>query len=135
VVAATEEPQGARRLELRTSLRVDGNTWFAARCGGPRYFEMTRFFDTWGRGMFAHTSPIYVAVGGAWQLFDAATARYMLTLIEGSLDYIRHTAAHAPPGSVTHHHGEADHQAFLERPFHEATAALHRRMHELGIPH
>jgi hypothetical protein len=135
VVAATEEPQGARRLELRTSLRIEGNTWLAARCGGPRYFEMTRFLDVWGRGMFAHTSPIYVAVGGVWQMFDTTTARYMLTLIEGSLGYIRHTAAHAPPGSVTHHHGEADHQAFLERPFHEAAAALHRRMHELGIPH
>jgi hypothetical protein len=35
----------------------------------------------------------------------------------------------------THHHGEADHQAYLERPFHQARAAIHRRMHELGLHH
>ncbi|HWQ13261.1 MAG TPA: CehA/McbA family metallohydrolase [Roseiflexaceae bacterium] len=135
VVAATEEPKGARRLTLRARVAVEGNTWLAARVGGPRYYEMARFFDCWQRGMFAHTSPIYVAVGGPWQLFDLATARYMLTLIDGSLSYIRHTAAHDPPGTATHHHGEADHLAFLERPFHEAAAAIHRRMHELGIAH
>jgi hypothetical protein len=135
VVAATEEQSGARRLTLRTKLAVDSNSWIAARCGGPRYYEMARFLDCWERGMFAHTSPIYVAVGGPWQMFDPATAQYMLTLIDGSLAYIRHTAAHEPPASVTHHHGEEDHLAFLERPFQEAAAAIHRRMHEQGISH
>jgi hypothetical protein len=135
VIASTEERQGARRLALKATVKVESNTWLAARCGGPRYYEMARFRDCWGRGMFAHTSPIYVAVGGQWQMFDLATARYMLTLIDGSLAYIRHTAAHDPHASVTHHHGEADHMAFLERPFHEAAAAIHRRMHDLGIPH
>jgi hypothetical protein len=135
VVAAVEEPQGGRRLALRAKVHVDANTWLAARCGGPRYYEMARFLDCWGRGMFAHTSPIYVAVGGPWDLFDPATAQYMLTLIEGSLAYIHHTAAHDPPGSATHHHGEEDHLAFLERPFQEATAAIHRRMHALGVEH
>jgi hypothetical protein len=135
VVAATTEPGGARRLALRTKIKVDSNTWLAARVGGPRYDDMARFLDVWSRPMFAHTSPIYVAVGGPWQLFDPSTAQYMLTLIEGSLAYIRNTAAHEPSGSVTHHHGEDDHLAFLERPFHEAAAAIHRRMHELGIAH
>jgi len=32
---------------------------------------------------------------------------------------------------VTHHHGEADHQAYLERPFLEAEALLRAR---LGTP-
>jgi hypothetical protein len=135
VVAATEEPTGARRLKLRAKLTISAHSWLTARCGGPRYYDMVRFRDCWSRGMFAHTSPIYVAVGGAWQMFDPGTARYMLTLIDGSLAYIRNTAALDPHGSTTHHHGEADHQAFLERPFHEAAAAIHRRMHELGIPH
>lgn len=135
VVASTEERGGARRLSLRTKLRVDANAWITARVGGPAYYQMQRFHDCWSRGMFAHTSPIYVAVGGPWHMFDPETARYMLTLIDGSLSYMRQTAAHYPPGSVTHHHGEADHQAFLERPFHEAAAAIHRRMHQLGIPH
>jgi hypothetical protein len=68
-------------------------------------------------------------------MFDPAAAQYMLTLIDGSLAYLREMAPRYVPGSVTHHHGEADHQQFLERPFQEAQAALHRRMHEHGIAH
>jgi hypothetical protein len=135
VVAATEEASGARRLVLKARLKVGANTWLAARCGGPRYYDMARFRDCWNRGMFAHSSPIYVAVGGEWQMFDPATAQYMLTLIDGSLAYIRSSAAIDPRGTATHHHGEEDHLAFLERPFHEAAAAIHRRMHQLGIAH
>jgi hypothetical protein len=135
VVASTEETKGARQLSVRTKLRIDANTWLAVRCGGPRYYEMSSFRDCWGRGMFAHSSPIYVAVGGPWSMFDPATAQYMLTLIDGSLAYMRNTAAIDPPDMVTHHHGEQDHLAFLEKPFHEAAAAIHRRMHALGIAH
>jgi hypothetical protein len=68
-------------------------------------------------------------------MFDPATAQYMLTLIDGSLAYIRNTAALDPRGHTTHHHGQDDHLAFLEQPFHQAAEALHRRMHALGIPH
>ncbi len=134
VVAETRGDARSRRLSLTARVKVEANTWFAARCGGEDYRTMPHF-DVWQRGCFAHTSPIYVAVGEPWQLFDPGTARYMLTLIEGSLAYIRQTAQHHPPGSVLHHHGEADHIDFLERPFHEAAEAIHRRMHELGIPH
>jgi hypothetical protein len=134
VVASTEEAKGARRLHLKATLKVDGHTWLAARCAGPGYTAV-QHHDGWRRGLFAHTSPIYVACGGDWQLFDKDAAQYMLTLIEGTLAYMRHTAPHHPPGTVTHHHGEDDHLAYLERPFHEAREAIHRRMHQLGIPH
>ncbi len=92
-------------------------------------------YDVWGRGIFAHTSPIYVAVGEPWWLFDRSAAEYMLTLIEGGLAHMRSQALSYPPGTITHHHGESDHQAFLERPFHEAADAIHRRMHALGLAH
>jgi hypothetical protein len=59
----------------------------------------------------------------------------MLTLIEGDLTYIREVAAQHAPGTTTHHHGEDDHLAYLERPFVEARQAIHRRMHRLGIAH
>jgi hypothetical protein len=134
VVASTGEAKGARRLYLKASLKVNSHTWLAARCGGPNYTAISHH-DVWGRGMFAHTSPVYIAVGGDWWMFDKDAAQYMLTLIEGTLSYIRNTAAHYPPGSVAHHHGESDHLAYLERPFHEAREAIHRRMHQLGIEH
>src|SRR5262249_15443897 len=115
-------------------LKIDGHTWLAARCGRPNY-TATYHHDVWSRGMFAHTSPIYIGVGDQWQLFDRGAAEYMLTLVDGGLAYIRQRALHYQPGSVTHHHGEEDHLAYLERPFNEARAAIHRRMHELGITH
>ena len=120
---------GGGATSLRAAVRIHAREsgWIAARCSGAEGLPSGY--------TAAHTSPIYVAVGGPWHMFDPATARYMLTLVEGGLSYIRSTAAHYPPGTITHHHGEADHQAFLERPLHEAAAAIHRRMHELGIAH
>lgn len=128
VVASTEEPKGARRLELRAQVKVEGHTWLAARAGGPGYFQSTPHHDILGRGLFAHTSPIYVACGGEWSLRSQETAQYMLTMIEGSLAYIRHKAAHYPPDAVTHHHGEDDHRAYLERPFLQAREAVEQRL-------
>jgi hypothetical protein len=130
VVARTEDAKGARRLQLKTSLKVDHHTWLAARCERPDANAL-HHHDEWHRGMFAHTSPIYVAVDGEWSLFDQDAAQYMLTLIDGGLSYIRQTAHHHPPGTVTHHHGEDDHLAYLERPFLEAQEAVKRRMESL----
>ncbi len=83
----------------------------------------------------AHTSPVYITRGEEYRLFAPAAAQYMLTLMHGGIDYIRRRSPQHPPGTATHHHGEHDHMAYLERPFQEGIAALHRRMHELGIEH
>ncbi len=135
VVASTEEKEGARQLRLKAKVKVDKHSWIAARCGGPGYAQAVPHHDGWRRGIIAHTSPVYIAVGGEWWMFDPETANYMLTLIEGGLSYIQHTARHHEPGTVTHHHGEDDHLEFLSRPFQQAREAIHRRMHQLGIPH
>jgi hypothetical protein len=138
VVAATEAAEragGRTRLVLRERLRVDAHSWIAARAAGPGYFDPVKHHDTWKRGILAHTSPVYVAVGGAWELADPGALAYMETLVEGSLAYIRRHSRQHRPGSVTHHHGQADHLAFLERPFHEALEVIHRRMHALGLEH
>ena len=135
VIASTDEPDGARKLTLKATVKVEKHSWFAARCAGPKY-QPKSHHDSWRRGIFAHTSPVYAAVGGKWHMFDAATCKYMLTLIDGSVEYIRkHARHHSHEGDVTHHHGADDHAEFLEGPFKEAAAALHRRMHEMGIPH
>ena len=133
VVEASEDRTGARRLQLKARIKVDGHTWLAARVSGPGYTNPILHHDAWRRGVMAHTSPVYVACGDDWRLFDQETAQYMLTLIDGSLTYIRELSPRAQPGTVTHHHGEEDHEAYLERPFLEARAAIHRRMHELGL--
>ncbi len=135
VVATTEEAGGARRLRLRARLTIGSHTWLAARVGGIAHADAMHHHDVWQRGVMAHTSPIYVAVGGEWWLYDAREATYMLTLLEGSLAYIRTRSRQDASHRVTHAHNEADHQAFLERPVQEAVAAIHARMHRQGIPH
>jgi hypothetical protein len=130
VVASSEERKGTRRLSLKAKVKVQGHTWLAARCGGPGYYNSVPHHDVWNRGIFAHTSPIYVACGGEWQMFNVETAQYMLTLIDGSLTYIREAAALPREGAITHHHGEPDHVAYLQRPFLEAQEAVQRRMNQ-----
>ena len=134
-VIGSTQTNGARRLEINETVNVDGHSWIAARCGGPDHFDAVQHHDVQTRGVFAHTSPVYLACGGEWQMFDEQVARYMLTLMDGSLTYIRENAPQRDPGTVTHHHGEADHLAYLERPFLEGQAAVHRRLHDAGIAH
>ena len=97
----------------------------------PIRFENTHF-DVWRRGIFAHTSPVYVSCGEDWRMFDEETARHMLPVIEGNLTYIREVSMQHEPGTVTHHRGEDDHLAYLERPFMDARQAIRERMDKLG---
>ncbi len=134
VVAEASEPTGARKLNLKAKVKVEGHSWLAARVAGPRY-ESIPHYDGWGRGIFAHTSPVYIACGGEWWMFDQETATYMLTLVDGCVEYIRNASRLHTEETVTHHHGEPDHQEYLERPFLEAREAIHKRMHQLRVPH
>jgi hypothetical protein len=131
-VVAEATGDGVRRLEVTAEVGFDDDGWLAARCGGGDYFDGPAHRDVWQRGVFAHTSPAYVATGGRWSMFDPAHARYMLTLIEGSLAYMRERAVRFPDGYATHHHGEDDHAAVLERPFLEARRRLEERLFDVG---
>jgi hypothetical protein len=133
VVASTEDRSGGRRLELRTELRVETDGWLAARCGGPEYWDSPSYSGQWERGIFAHTSPVYVAcTDGEWSRFDADHARMMRGLVDAGLERVRTRRRAYPEERITHHHGEPDHLAFLERPFLEAREALNRRSAETG---
>jgi hypothetical protein len=134
-VAETAGSTNATQLTLKTRLKIEGDSWLAARCGGADYFNGRRHHDSWQRGMMAHTSPIYITTGDDYQLFNLDTANYMLTLMEGNLSYIRHLSPQHRPEATTYPHGQADHQAYLSRPFLEAKTAIHQRLHALGIAH
>ena len=53
MVASTGGASGRRRLELKEKLKIDRNTWLAARCGGPSYEDSIPHRDVWNRGIFA----------------------------------------------------------------------------------
>jgi hypothetical protein len=131
-VVAESTGDGVRRLEVTAEVRFDGDGWLAARCGGTGYFDGPAHRDVWHRPVFAHTSPIYVSTRGRWAMFDGDHARYMLTLIEGSLSYMRERALHYPQGHATYHHGEENHLAVLERPFLQARRLLEERLAQGG---
>jgi hypothetical protein len=132
VVASNAENDGARRLRLSTDVRVDGDSWLAARCGGPDHFDGLAHRDVWERRVFAHTSPVYVTTGDEWRMFDAEHAAYMQAVIEGTLAYVRERSTQYPAHLVSHHHGEADHIAYLERPFLEALELVRGRRNGRG---
>lgn len=118
VVARVESP-GSRHLTIAENISISENSWIVARCYGPRHH------DVWRRRVFGHTSPVYLSCGSDdWNRYDARVARYLLTQVEGSLSYVDRVPRYHRPGSVTHHHGQDDHRAFLRRPLLEAQTAL-----------
>jgi hypothetical protein len=121
-VVMRAEANGGRQAEINQELRIDGNSWIACRAFGLDYH-----LDEWGRRVGAHTSPVYVASGGDWTMTDPEGIRYIQTLVEGAREYVRHTAVRRSDQFTTHHHGEGDHLAWLERPFTEALRALDER--------
>ena len=64
-VVARAEANGGRQAEISEELRIEGNSWIACRAFGVDYH-----LDEWGRRVFAHTSPVYVACGGDWTMTD-----------------------------------------------------------------
>ena len=135
VVASTGDSKGTRKLRINAPIKIARHSWLAARCGGPQLTDGIVHHEGWKRGIIAHTSPVYIAVGGDWWMHNEATINYMRTLVEGSLSYIRNISRRYKHDTVTYHHHENDHQAYLERPFQQALQALHKRMHQLGIKH
>ena len=125
-VVARAEANGGRQAEINEELRIGENSWIACRAFGVEYH-----LDEWERQVFAHTSPVYLACGGGdWTMTNPEGIRYMRTLVEGAREYVRHTAVRRSDQLTTHHHGEADHLAWLERPFAEALRALDERGRE-----
>jgi hypothetical protein len=130
VVAEAVDDNGTRRLAVDAEVPIEGDGWLAARCGGAGYWNSKSHLGPWERGVFAHTSPVYVATGpGDWSRFDQNQARRMVTMIEGGLQRIRSSRQY-PLDRITHHHGEQDHMAYLERPFLEALELVQARLEQ-----
>ena len=127
VVATTQSVEGKRNLEIKEQVKIDSHSWIAVRCGSPDYFGDPDY-DEMKRGIYAHTSPVYVEVGGDWYMFDRNTLEHMLTVVNGDIEYIESTSSQYSNGNVTHHHGEDDHLDWLKRPFLEARELLVNRL-------
>lgn len=80
VAASTEDPRGARRLEVRERVVVSRTGWIAARCSGYAKHP--------GGYVAAHTSPLYVTCSDT-RAFDGPAAEHMLALVEGGIEYLK----------------------------------------------
>ena len=126
VVAAatpTQTGEGTFALTIDENVHLDGAGWIACRATG-----VDNHLDEWRRPVFAHTSPVYVASGGPWEMADPDSLRYIRTVVTGARDYVRHTAIRRDDHTTTHHHGQPDHLSWLQRPFDDALSALDRRL-------
>jgi hypothetical protein len=128
VVASASDPGGTGTLAISESVRLTGDTWIAARVGGPRYSPALLHRDDWTRAVMAHTSPVYVATADQWRPRDRAAYQEMLAMVDGGLAYLRQLSPQWDDRRVTHHHGQADHLSYLEQPFHEARRAIIARL-------
>ena len=73
---ARQEAGGARRVVLRHKLKAGQSCWVAARCWGP--------YLTDAGPVMAHSSPVYIDVGGRCA-FEPAAGNYLLTQMEGGI--------------------------------------------------
>jgi hypothetical protein len=128
VVAEATDSGGTRRLEIRERVRVPSDSWIALRAGGPGYFNARRTLCSFERGVFAHTSPIYLRSGpAADRTTDDETLEYLLTRVDAARAYVETMAPTRRLGGGGHPHGEVDHLAHLVRPFDEARVRLRGR--------
>jgi len=63
-----------------------------------------------------------------WSQFDTDQAQAMLAMIDGGLQRVSQHAVAYPQDRISHHHGEPDHTAFLQRPFLEALERVRSRL-------
>jgi len=119
VVASSERKAGATQLSVKKKVRIKGSCWIAARCGSRMMVQ-----HCWPIHLGAHTSPVYVIVGGAEQ-FSLSDATYMLTLIDGGLTYL---------DTLSVRYSEERHLQMKEI-FGKAKAEIERRGHAHGHPH
>jgi hypothetical protein len=131
VVDASEDVEGTGRLSVRATVTVTENTWIAARAGGPGYLQAVPHNDRFGRGIMAHTSPVYIACGEEpWTRYDDASLRHMITLVDISRSYANALGLRHPSGFGYYGSRDEQHQA-MQEPLNEAERLLRDRLKRL----
>ncbi len=92
IVAATSAAGGTTELALHETIAVEAGAWIAARSRSRH--EIVSAFQT---SMAAHTSPVYVEVGGRPFEPSVEDARVVEQVIEGARTWVAGLAAVADP--------------------------------------
>jgi len=89
VVAETLSDEGQKDLQISTEIDADSSGWLAVRCSGNDVA-----WSVWPQYLIAHSSPVYLDVGGERQ-WDSAVANYLVTTLEGGMAWLDTLATHA----------------------------------------
>ena len=116
VIACEEAPKGAKKLTWRGTVKIPGSGWIAARCSGHE--------DHPGSYTAAHTSPVYFKCGDT-RAFDGHAAEHMLSLVQGSIEYITTLATNFDESSRDR----------MVKLYKEVRSELKGRMHSEGHGH
>ena len=68
--------EGERSITLKTKVKTEKSCWIAARCWGEHLTD--------AGPVMAHSSPVYINVGGA-RAYEASDGEYLLTHMEGGV--------------------------------------------------
>ncbi|WP_165958988.1 CehA/McbA family metallohydrolase [Actinomadura sp. KC345] len=127
VVESRTWPVPTETGSLDFDLPLGESSWVAARCYGPGD-GVARHKDVWERPIMAHTSPVYLAAGDAYERTDEGVLTEMLHLVDGVEEHVRGRARTTWPGPADHRHGACDHVGFLLAPLAEARRTLLQRL-------
>ena len=119
VVADSDTDATGREASLSFRHEINESCWLAARCYGE-----IDLLHAWVNKVAAHTSPVYVDVGGK-HVFSPSDAAYMLTLIDGGITYLTEIAAYRDLSKRERH------VKILEA----GKQAIHQRIHDHGVAH
>jgi hypothetical protein len=112
---ARQDANGNRRMVTITfDLKAERSCWVAARCWGPYYTD--------AGPVMAHSSPIYIDVGGVCA-FEPTDGQYLLTHMEGGVSWAERIGVFRDGGV----------RARLIKLFREAQEELKRRAKTHGV--
>lgn len=96
-VVAREEKKGATQLSVEADVTIDASTWLAARAYSPKIQAYQAWILGPGVPVMAHTSPIYVSVGGEPPR-SPQDARRLASWTDGAIQWARSEAHYLSDG-------------------------------------
>jgi hypothetical protein len=110
-IIARADAENGMTAKVEIEATISQSSWIAARCYGRGKLQTRHTID-----IAAHTSPVYVTVGGQRQT-SVDDASYLLTLLEGGKAYLEKLAVWRSETQREHHLAclERGRQAILRR--------------------